>query len=360
MKNSIILGLLLLLPLLAKPQTYRNEFQKTFKVRANTTVEVTNKYGKIHVVTWEKDSVKFEVEVEMESTSNSKLERLKKTVDFDFTNTEFFVSAKTEFVNARNSVIADLLDMATQIIPSDKVEVDYKIYLPKQATIKINNRFGDVYIDDFGGNINLSLSNGDLKANRLKGNSEISLSSGDAVINYLKDGNLLVSYSDFHVKDADRINIDSKSSRIYLDNVNYLKAVSRRDKMFIRKTTDFFGDSYFSDFSIEKLQREANYSFKDGSLSLERVVKGFSFLNINSEYTDIDLVFDREASYDIDIIHSDEVTLMYPPEFGELEKQNIGEEDQEILLFGQVGKSNGNSKVKITATRKCFINIYHK
>lgn len=361
MKQYIfILGLLLLIPQTVHSQTYRDEFVKAFKIRPTTSIEVTNKYGKIHVVPWDVDSVKFEVEVEMESTSKSKLEHLKKTVDFEFTDTEFFVGATTEFVSPRNSIIADILDMASQIIPSDKVEVDYKIYIPPTAALNINNKFGDIYVDDIEGNLTINLSNGALKANRLHGNSKINLSSGDAVINYMKEGNLIISYSDFHVKEADHLDLDSKSSRIYLDNVNYLKAISRRDKMYIQKTKDLFGDSYFSDFSIDELLREVNYSFRYGSMALDKVVKGFSYVNINSEYTDIDIAFDREASYAIDIIHNDDVMLSYPPEFGELEKQNVGAEDQEILLFGQIGKINSNSKVKINATKKCFINIYHK
>jgi hypothetical protein len=312
-------------------------------------------------VPWKRDSVKFEINYEISTNSEAKLKKLKNMIDFDFVSTEFYVSAKTDFgKRSRNTLFAELFDMASYLIPTDKILVNYKVYLPEKAAIKVNNKFGDIYIDDLAGNINIDLSNGDLKASRLTGRTEITLNSGDASINYLEDADLIIRYSDFQIRDANQLNIDSKSSKIYIDNAQYIKAVSGRDKYYIRKTSELFGNSYFSDLNIDEISDEVSYSMEYGNLNMENIPKGFSYLNIETEYTDIDMVFAKEASFEIDITHNPDVSLHYPSDFPKLEEMKVGEEDSKLLTYGKIGRNPSESKVTISATKKSFINIYRK
>lgn len=342
-------------------QSFSDYITRSFKVKPNITVEINNKYGKIHVSPWDKDSVKFDINLEMSANNTSKLNRLRNNIDVDFTNTAFYVIAETEFGTADRGFFAELMDMAEYLLPSDRVTIDYLVHVPRQAMVKINNRFGDVFIEDHTANVSLTLSNGDLKANRLSGKTDISISSGDAEINFMNEGKLEIAYSDFHVKEAKRLIVDSRSSRIMLDNVDYLKAISRRDKYYVRKTVDMFGDSYFSDLNIYELDNELNYSLTYGNINMEHVNNRFSFLNIASEYSDIDIMFDDDARYEFDITHNKDVILTIPEnKVVDMEKKEVGEEGEDILTFGSIGGLNADSKVKITATKKCIINIMHK
>lgn len=341
-------------------QTFSDYITRSFKVKPTITIEITNKYGKVHITPWDKDSVKFDIDLEMSANSTSKLNKLRNNIDVDFTNTNFYVIAKTDFGSSGRGFFSELLDMAEYLLPSDKVTIDYRVHVPRYAMVKIENKFGDVYIDDHQGAVSLNLSNGDLKANRLNGKTDIKINSGDGEINYLQDAKMEIAYSDFHVKKAERIIVDSKSSRLMFDNVNYLKATSRRDKYYVRKTVDMFGDSYFSDLNIYELENELNYQLKYGNINMEQVNNQFSFLNITSEYTDIDLIFEPEAIYEFDITHNKDVILTMPEDkITDIEKKEVGEDEEEILTFGSVGNINADSKVKITAIEKCIINIRH-
>ncbi len=363
MKFKIIFSLLLITGFftLGFSQTFSEDLSRSFRVRNTTTIEVENKYGTIHLVPWKKDSVKFDIHYEISTSSESKLKKLKSMIEFNFVNTEFYVSAKTDFgTRSRNSIFTELFDMASYLIPTDKIIVNYKVYVPAQASVKLSNKFGDIYVDDVAGNINIDLSNGDLKASKLTGRAEITINSGDASINYLEDADLIIRYSDFQIKNANQLNIDSRSSKIYIDNAQYLKAVSGRDKYYIRKTSELFGNSYFSDLNVDELTNELSYSMEYGNLNMENIPKGFSYLNVDSEYTDIDMVFSKEASFEIDITHNPDVSLHYPSDFPKLEEKKIGEEDSQILTYGKVGKSPSESKVTINASKKSFINIYRK
>ncbi|MBN2612730.1 MAG: hypothetical protein JXB00_14330 [Bacteroidales bacterium] len=344
-----------------KAQEYTKRIEKSYRVNNSTTVDVFNKYGKIHIVTWEKDSVRFDIRLKIKATSDSRLNKLRNSIDFDFTGTEYYVIAKTRIGTNTGAIFSDLADIAGSLMPSDnKVTIDYIVMMPRHINLKLENKFGDVYIDDLDGNINLTLSNGELKANELTGNTIINLSSADAVINSVKEGKINVSYSNFHAKNADKLTVDSRSSVINIEQAGFLKIVSRRDKFYLPEISELYGESYFSDFTLHNLFKEMNFNFKYGNLSVEEISRGFSFIQIVSEYTDLDLVFARGATYDIDITHHTDVILNYPRQLANLQTKVINPDEKQNLTYGRIGSASTASKVKINAPKKCTLNIIHK
>lgn len=344
----------------AKTQEYSKRMVKSYHINNSTTVDVFNKYGKVHVITWDKDSVRFEIDLKLQASNEQKLAKLKSTINFEFTGTEYYVIAKTKIGSGSETVLGDIKDMAGTIISSEnQVTIDYVVMVPKYVNLKLENKFGDVYIDDFEGNLNLTLSYGELKANSLNGNTAISLSSGDASVNYVDEGKITISYSDFQIKNAGKLNVDSRSSKVTINKIDNLKLMSRRDKFNLPEISELTGESYFTDFTIGNLGSELNYTLKYGNLSVEKIFRTFSFINIVSEYTDLDLIFERGSSYEIDLSHHKDVILTYPKQLGELETKIINEEEKQYLTYGNIGTSV-KSKIKISAPRKCTINIIHR
>lgn len=354
----LLISLLFAVP--ARSQEYTKRTIKSYPINNSTTIDVFNKYGKVHVVTWDKDSVRFEIDLRIKASSESKLAKIKNNISFEFTGTEYYVIAKTKIGSGSETVFGDIKDVAGTLISSEnQVTIDYVIMVPKYVNFKLENKFGDVYIDDFNGNINLNLSFGELKANNLNGNSSLHISSGDATVNYIKEGKVIVSYSDFQVKEAGKINFDSRSSKITVNKINEAKLLTRRDKYYLPEINELSGESYFTDFIIGNLHNELNFNFKYGNLSIEHIYKTFSFINISSEYTDIDLIFERGSSYEIDVTHNKDVIFNYPRQISELETKVINEAEKQYVTYGSIGQSP-KSKIKISAPKKCNINIIHR
>ncbi len=359
-----IFGLILVFMITAVPlmsQQYSKRIVKSFKVNNSTTVDIFNKYGKIHIVTWEKDSVKFNIDLSIKASSDSKLNKLKNNIDFDFTGSAYYVIARTKVGKNTNSVFNDLADIYSSIISKDNwATIDYLVMMPKHINLKVENKFGDIYIDDFDGNINVKLSNGEIKANSLNGNSVIDISTGDGLVNQIKDGKLVISYSDFHVREVDRLSVESRSSRINIEQADFLKLTSRRDKIDLPDVSELYGESYWSDFTIHHLRNELNFNMNSGNLSVDAIQKGFSFIQVISEYTDFDLVFEKGSAYLIDITHHEDVMLSYPRQLSNLQTKVISEDDKQKLTYGKIGSAGSESKVKISAPKKCTISIVHK
>ncbi len=355
----VIFFLLFTCILQAQSFTESKRIERVFPVSSSTSVEIINKYGKIHILSWNKDSVGIDIKLTVKSDNLSKLNKIMDNIDFDFTSTEYYIIAETEFGRRYNSFFESIKDLAETIIPSDNVvEIDYTVQVPKTIELKINNKYGDVYIDDHAGDLRLNLSNGDLKVNELTGNSVINIEIGDGVINYIQNGKLDIAYSEFEVKRAEKLNLFCRSSKVDVGEVNDLSMNSRRDKLFINSIQTLSGETYFSDVYVYDLSSELNLTMKYGSLNMDYIQQGFSFLNINSSYTDINLTFDAGCSYLVDVNHTN-AAFTYPEESAVIEEKIIDEDEEKINTYGKIGSAETSSKVSITAL-KGTITIIHK
>lgn len=343
----------------AQSFTESKKIERIFPISQTTTVEIINKYGKIHILSWDKDSVGIEINLSVKSDNLGKVKKIMDNIDFDFTYTDYYIIAETEFGKKYNNLFESIKNLAESLIPSDNVvEIDYTVQVPETIELKINNKYGDVYIDNHAGKLRLNLSNGDLKVNEITGVADIHIEIGDGVINHIQEGKLDIAYSDFEIKDAGKLTIFCRSSKVDIGTIDDLSLDSRRDKFFIDGTKMISGETYFSDVYVYDISQELNLTMKYGSLNLENIRPDFSFLNVNSNYTDINLNFDSGSTYMVDINHTN-AEFTYPERLAVVEEKVLDKDNKELNTYGKIGSSDTSSKVKVTAV-KGTITIIHK
>ena len=124
--------------------------------------------------------------------------------------------------------------MTSKLISYDsRVEINYYVKMPEYMNLKIENKYGDVYMEDNAGTFSISLSNGSFKANSLGKGSDISLTFCDATINSITSGKINASFSDISIGETEDISINSISSRYDIKEAGVIRSESRRDKFFI-------------------------------------------------------------------------------------------------------------------------------
>lgn len=341
----------------AEIHTASKKIERTFKVSPATTVDITNKYGKIHIIHWSKDSARFEINVTARSDEKDKLKKLLDNVSFDFTGTQYYVTAKTIIGTNRSNFLDDLKQIRESIVSSESgVKIDYTVMLPNYVNLKIDNRYGDVYADDIKGSFNLNLTNGDFNINSISGDTKMDVKFGNGDINTINNGHLTIAYGELEIKKAEQLDINSKSSKINIGKIHVLKIQSRRDKYYIDNIDFLYGETYFSDVWPYLLNKEISFNMKYGNLNMKSINKTFSFININSQFTDLNLYFQKGSSYEIDITHKNNM-LNFPEEISNLQKQALESDSKQFLTHGTIGKSKPTAKVRIKGEGS---NIYIK
>jgi hypothetical protein len=240
--------------------------------------------------------------------------------------------------------------MTSKLISYDsRVEINYYITLPEYLNLKIENKYGDVYLEDVSGNFSISLSNGSFKANSIGQNSSLNLTFCDVNINSIASGKIDASFSEISSKEMGDITINSISSKYEIKKAGIITIESRRDKFIIDNIKTIKGTSYFTDFNIKNLSREATLSTRYGNLDIDLIEKGFESVNLNSGYTDISLGFEPGSSYNFDIRHLNSF-LVISDKSVKSEKKVLNEDKKEYITSGSTGPTPGSSKVSIDAT----------
>ena len=299
-KSIYILLLLCALPgrwLMAQSYTETIKHHRTEYVTPTATLEVINKYGNIHVSTWDEDSVSIAIEFFISEKNETRFTKIKENVNFKISGNSSFLSAETVFGSKYSSFFSNLKE-ATNLMSSNKSShIDYFIKVPEYINLKINNRYGNVFIPDLQGNLSIELSNGDFQAKKISGSNILNLAFGNIIIDQLEQATLNLNFTEVQIDKALQLDISSKSSRITIKDCNLIKLQSKRDEYQIDHIGFLFGDTYFSKMNILALDSEFNMIMKYGDLSHLGINPAFKLVRINSEYANCNLLLNNPVAY---------------------------------------------------------------
>jgi hypothetical protein len=326
-------------------------FMKTFPVGMEKTLELTNKYGTVEVTTWKKDSVYIRAEIKAVATNQEKLSSMFDGVTVNFTEAGTILKAQTVFTQNINRLFESFKGMTSKIISYDsRIEINYYINVPEYLNLTIDNRYGDLYMENCTGKFTASLSNGSFKANSLGRESSITISFCDATIGSIASGTIDASFSEVSAEELGDVTIKSISSKYELEKAGKILFESRRDDFNITAISSVRGNSYFTDFRIKELKKELSLTLRYGEIKTDSIARGFESVNLNSGYAEIFLNFTQNSSYNLDVRHIN-TFLALPSKNSKTEQKTLDEDKKEYITYGTVGTSPGQVKVKIDANR---------
>jgi hypothetical protein len=348
--SALLSGALFLVSLAANAQFVETrEFVKRFKIQPETRIDITNKYGKIELNTWDKDSVVIQFKMEINEKKPDKLAKTLANLDFDISNSQHYLIVKTQVDKNRNQVESELLKFKETLLQTNgSIRIDLMVWLPDDHELRLENKFGDIIMGDYKGETHIVLSNGKLKTGDLPKRSIMELSFADAMIDDLPNARIISNYSDIEVKNSGTIRLESKSSTIEILNSADLSIDSRRDKFRIRLANKLDATGNFSQFRISELKDKANLHLSYGSLEMEKILNTFSSIYIESRSADINLYFNPEAKFNYEITES-KTDLKLGREMKEEDKEVLDQKENKIRHLGYFGKKMKENQLIINA-----------
>ena len=279
----------------AQNDSQTRSYIRTVPVGKETTLEIENKYGTIQITPWNKDSAYIRAEVKAFAKDHSKIEKMFDGISVNIKDSKYIVRAQTEFTSNINTLFESFKGMTSKIISYDShVEINYYINIPDYLNLKIDNKFGDVYMEDNTGEFKITISNGSFKANSLGKKSSITMVFCDAKIHSIASGNIDASFSEIALDETEDLSVNSISSKYEIKNAGVLRGESRRDKFFIETIESLEGNAYFTDYNVSTVRKELNLTTRYGSVNADLIEKGFESVDINSSYSDVSLRFERK------------------------------------------------------------------
>lgn len=338
--SLLILGIILGHGMVMAQVSKTKHLSKGFKIDKSTIVDIGNKYGDITINTWNKDSVYVEITYEVQEKNQEKLNKKLEELNFELTQSGHYLVINTVISGNKNMFISELSKFKETIgVGESQVKISMNIKLPNKLDLRIKNKFGNIYLDDYAGDVSIDLANGRLKAHNLSGYVNMKLNFGDAIINNIDSGNLEIYYSEMNLATARKLRITSKTSDITITEAVQLHVNSSRDDYRIRMISDFETQSNWTDFSISEFKQKSDIRMNYGDLTIEKIQPSMENITIDAKSTKISLFFDKDMDVNFDIVTNRDLNL---PMEATIDSTNQIDEKEKIIRY--IGRT-GNVKI---------------
>jgi DUF4097 and DUF4098 domain-containing protein YvlB len=301
--NICLAALMITVGWSASGQTFEKSrsVREGFRITPNVEVQVINKYGDIHLVPWDKDSVIFEIQFSVTSNKQTKVDKIFEYVDFDFKSTAYYVIAQTVF-QGQNTFWTEMTDMAGTIFSGGtNTRIDYTVYYPEENDLRIENKFGNIYTTEHKGKVDITLSNGDIKAYAFRGPTKLKIDFSNVSVDEIVNANLTLGYVEMNLEKAGELNVVSRSSKLYFTDCEKLHLDSKRDRIYLKNASEISGEMYFSYLDLQEAGAKINLKTNYGDIKVNDVSEGFLRMDFTSQYSDITLYLDEDHLFEMDI-----------------------------------------------------------
>ena len=312
----------------------KKEIIKTFDVDSDTELVISNKYGDIHINSWEKNVIDVKVTVTAKKRSESRaLEALEK-VHIDISESIGRIEFETEIsgnLSNRNG---------------ERITIDYVVNMPKSNNLYVKNAYGNLFIDDLDGDVYMRISYGNMKVGKLNGETEFKLSYGNGEIDLIKNGELSVGYSNLDEEEAGNIELTSHYSNVDIRISNDISLTSKYDNLKIGDVHTLKGNSKYGKVNINRLYSTLVLDLSYGSgVDVAWISRDFIWIDIDASYAGSSLYFEEGFGAELEGYFK-YCDLKYPKnenfDFSYIDKQKSSSEYK-----GKIGSGTGKAKIRL-------------
>jgi len=319
----------------AAPEKFTRTISKQYDVNSDALLSVTNKFGKIHIENWDKKVVSIDVTITVEARSEEKANRIFDDIRIDISGTSSRVEAQTE--------ISDRLSGGGN---GAEFSIDYMISMPSSLQVSLENKFGDIYLDQVDGPATVDLGYGNLEAKSFSnGDNNLTIKFSTATLDHIKGGEIDIKYSTLNLGDAGELTIESKFSTMNLESLNEGNIESKYDNYSIKKINAIDSESGFTSFTIGTLTQRGKMDTQYGGIEIDFIPSGFDEVIVTNSFGDVDLTFAGDASFRVDASMKFG-SLHYPRDLSDIKTTEEGYTSTSYV--GTIGKqSNPEAMVHI-------------
>jgi hypothetical protein len=291
--------LILLIPILGfsfneeTPFVKQKVINKAYFVKSDAVINIDNSYGNITISTWNEDKIELDILIKVSGDSEKWVNRRIDDIDVKIEALTNLVTAKTiiedsDFYNNGNT---------------NSFEINYVIKIPKNGSIKLNNKYGNIFSTDIFGNVDVECKYGKIVLGKLNGNnSKIELGyCPKSTIEFIKTGNIKARYSGITINESISLNLDSNYTDVVLDDCQNLVYDSNYGKLNLKKINNIKGSGNYMSLKIVDLMSNLDIETHYSKISIEKINEKANNILIDAGYTDLSIGYDVNFAFDFDL-----------------------------------------------------------
>lgn len=253
-------------------------------------LHLENKYGTVNLYGWDKDNISISVVITASHRKKQNAEDLLKRIRPVINDAENFVDISYEIAEKSDGFFAKYFNKANPFdFDRSNIQIDYTIYLPKKAELDINNKFGDVLIEDWKGKLRANVEHGDIWINEDLAKADVDLSYGKLRGQSIAYGAFRLKNGGLNMANAQSLRINSSGSYINIDNVSALEFYSNKDEVTIEEAGNIYGTLKFTNVKIGLLTKDIDLTMKIADFRVDQITNPKSVIAIEQESSEVSL-----------------------------------------------------------------------
>lgn len=327
---SIVVFLIAGLSLQAAKEKFTSTFNKEFDVNRNATVEIDNSFGDIQCYTWNENSVKIEVMVEVYAADKRSANRVFDRIDIEISGDKNRVTEKTEVNNIKGRNV--------------KFKISVSVHLPESLNLEFTNKFGNTYVGTVSGKTMFDQSFGILQVTELlNDDNEINVQHGALHIELIKEADIEIQHSELSIEKAGFLQLDAQFTDAEIEEIDklYLDAnfgSIKIDEVDIVEST-LNGTTLKIDYLKNSFQADCNL----GEIEIDEVGRNFTEIDIDGQHASISIGVDNESNFSFDL--SARFASIYIPSSFNATKEKLS--FNSYRYRGKVGSRDSQSLITI-------------
>lgn len=297
-KHYSILILFILIPFLgfSNDDTFiskEKNIKKTFIVNSNAGIDIENKYGNITVSTWDENKIDMDITIKVSGGNENWVNERLNSIDVD--------------INALKSMVTAITNIGNSSLKSrgssNSFEINYVIKIPKNGTVKLNNKYGNITTLTLESTTDIACKYGKIILGKLNGDSnriEIGYSQNSS-IDYIKNGNIEARYSGIKINESGNLNLDANYTDVSLLEGQNIKCKGNYGSFKFQKINSLIGSSNYVTISVAEILNSLSVDATYSKINVDSMSEKSKNVNINTGYTNISLGYDANYSFDFDI-----------------------------------------------------------
>ncbi|MBZ4044782.1 hypothetical protein [Flavobacterium hibisci] len=297
-KHFSILILFILIPLtgFSNDDTFiskQKNIKKTFIVNPNAGIDIDNKYGNITVSTWDEDKIDFDITIKVTGGNENWVNEKLNSIDVDINALKSMVTAITKIGSSTLKVKGS----------SNSFEINYIIKIPKNGTVKLNNKYGNITALALESTTDISCKYGKITLGKLNGsNNRIKIEyCQNSAIDYIKNGIIQAHYSGLKINDSGNLTLDTNYTDLVISDGQTIKYDCNYGNFKFQKINSLSGSGNYLTINVAEISNNINIDANYSKINVGIITEKANNININTGYSDVSLGYDTNYTFDFNI-----------------------------------------------------------
>lgn len=292
---------------------FNKKINKSFPTTADGKLELSNRFGKIDLKTWNKNEVKIDVEITVFASSEGDAQDVFDRIDIDFSNATGYVQAETVISSNKNKSWNWWGSSS-----SGKFEIDYVVYMPATNKLNLEIQHGKAFITDVKGHVNADATHSDINFKNIDNDLNLEVAHGNSSVDKVNKLNAKIRHGSFNLGEATAANLESRHSNVNIGKIGKMKfnaahgnvsigtannldmeVVHGNIKIGTVNTIDVINK--YSNLIINSLTQKIECETAFGDVKLKSVSQQFTGIRFEGQHSDMSVQLEGDTPFSMDV-----------------------------------------------------------